>query len=73
VLAIGQARSAMIAVEDRIRDEIRKHNATAERPYELAMSIGAARFDPNDPEDLDELIAQADALMYEQKRQRKGA
>jgi diguanylate cyclase (GGDEF)-like protein/PAS domain S-box-containing protein len=73
LLAVGEPTSAKHAVQQRIQDEIRKHNETAGRPYEVAVSIGAAKFDPEKPESLEDLIAQADGRMYEQKRQRKGA
>jgi PleD family two-component response regulator len=38
------------------------------RKYNLSLSTGVARYDPDSPSSLDELIARADALMYEKKR-----
>jgi GGDEF domain-containing protein len=35
------------------------------------MSIGCTVYDPAEPTTVDELLARADALMYEQKRQRQ--
>ena len=38
-----------------------------ERPYRLALSAGSHLYDPEKPCSLDELMEQADALMYRQK------
>jgi diguanylate cyclase (GGDEF)-like protein/PAS domain S-box-containing protein len=73
LLAVGEPTSAKEAVEHRIRDEIRAHNASARRPYDVSVSIGSAVFDPETPDSLEDLIAQADGRMYENKRARKGA
>lgn len=42
------------------------------RPYWLAMSWGVAVYDPASPRSLDELLAEADAAMYQQKRLKQG-
>jgi len=39
-----------------------------ERPYRLSLSVGYAEYDPNRPLSLDQLLAEADYRMYEQKR-----
>ena len=49
-------------------------NAAENRRYPLSLSIGLAAFDPEHPCSIEELMAQADAAMYEQKqRKRQGA
>jgi len=73
LLAVGEPTTAREAVEQRIRTEIDKHNTTADKPYDVAVSIGSAIYDPEQPERLEDLIAQADGRMYENKRLRKGA
>jgi len=55
----------------RLRDALARHNATAERPYLLSLSMGHSRFDPADPVPIEELLRLADRRMYEEKR-RKG-
>lgn len=58
-----QDRMAIRRIEAALRD----HNMTAGRPYELSFSIGAARFDPAEPVTLDELLREADTVMYRAK------
>ena len=55
----------------RVREALRLYNEAATRPFKLEMSIGATPCDPEHPRPIDELLRVADALMYEQKRQRK--
>lgn len=53
----------------RLEENIRKSNAEETR-YDLSLSIGVARFDPQRPISLGELMENADRDMYEQKRNR---
>lgn len=52
----------------RLHDYLEKHNVTEQRPYRLAISVGIARYDPEIPCTIDDLLAHADALMYQNKR-----
>jgi GGDEF domain-containing protein len=45
----------------------------AKRPYRLSFSMGAAVYSPAQPQTLEDLVAQADAAMYENKCARKAA
>lgn len=56
----------------RLRRRLDAFNQRGERPYHLALSLGAATYDPRQPRSLDELIEEADQEMYRDKR-RKGA
>lgn len=49
----------------RLLDEWNDENSA---PWELAVSLGFARWDPWEPRSLDELLAEADRRMYEGKR-----
>ncbi|MBU4262680.1 MAG: PAS domain S-box protein [Proteobacteria bacterium] len=51
----------------RLRDTLDSLNSSGTRRYKLALSVGAANFAPENPSSLDELIASADTLMYEEK------
>lgn len=42
-----------------------------DRTYKLSISVGCACFDPENPCSIDELMLQADKLMYAQKQRRK--
>jgi GGDEF domain-containing protein len=46
---------------------LEEHNSAAVRPYELAMSMGVAHPLADGPVGLDQLLADADARMYEVK------
>ena len=58
---------------DRLREAAAEHNRTARRGYDLVYSVGAVEFDPLRHLSTAALIADADSLMYEQKRNRKQA
>ena len=55
----------------RLQENVAEANREHRRPFRLAMSCGWAVFDPAEPLPLDELIARADAAMYEDKRRRR--
>ncbi len=42
-------------------------NDRSARPYKLSTSLGMAHFDPSHPKSINELLAEADKLMYEHK------
>jgi diguanylate cyclase (GGDEF)-like protein/PAS domain S-box-containing protein len=56
---------------DRLQDYVTSYNAKGNRRYKLSISIGIAGYNPYSPCTLDELIKKADALMYDQKRNKK--
>jgi len=78
---IGGDEFAVVVIEDskvgaeiisvRLQDNLDAYNAKRIGRYELSVSIGVARCDPESPCFLDKLMSEADALMYEQKRTRK--
>lgn len=58
--------------KDRLQENLQKYNQESNRSYQLALSLGAVSIEPNDDSSLDQLIAQADKMMYDQKRSKKG-
>jgi diguanylate cyclase (GGDEF)-like protein/PAS domain S-box-containing protein len=70
-LAFDVPESDVSRVESRLREALDAFNATPGRRYTLATSVGVATMDAKTPQSLDELVATADARMYEQKRRRK--
>jgi len=44
---------------------------TRKTPYRLSFSMGFVQYDPEKPEGIDELLARADRLMYEEKTLKK--
>lgn len=59
-------------IENRLQQHIDAHNANEDRDYIISMSIGVVYKDPGKPSSIDELISKADALMYEQKKHKRG-
>jgi two-component system, cell cycle response regulator len=52
---------------ERLRESLKRHNLDTDTAA-LALSIGIARFVPNTPKTFDQLLAEADARMYEEKQ-----
>jgi two-component system cell cycle response regulator len=67
VLLIGSDREAQTSVK-RLQKAVEGHNRTANRPYELSLSIGMAAFSPDAPCSVADLMNKADEAMYEDKR-----
>lgn len=57
---------------ERLQSGVDLLNTQVGRSYQLSMSIGATRFDPEIHHTLDDLLSDADARMYEEKKKRKG-
>jgi diguanylate cyclase (GGDEF)-like protein len=55
----------------RLEDKVVARNARRERPYELSLSIGLIDSDSVESVNLEYMLNRADALMYQQKRQRR--
>ena len=55
----------------RLQSLIDTQNNQESRRYRLSISVGCSYYDPENPCSLDELIARADKLMYEQKQNKK--
>jgi diguanylate cyclase (GGDEF)-like protein len=56
------------AAAARLAEALARHNATAERPFQLSLSMGVSRFDPAAPESIEALLDAADKQMYVEKR-----
>ncbi len=68
VLAIDAPENAAEMLTARLRESLNLHNAHSGLPDPLSLSLGLARFDPDRPCSLDDLVARADARMYAHKR-----
>ena len=71
VLAPDSSMENAHILTNRLQVALDKRNQQSDRPYQLAISMGFARYDPEAPCTVSELIAQADDLMYQQKQARK--
>lgn len=70
VLAMAASNRDQTVILSRLEKSIKKASA-ADRRYDLSLSVGAVRFDPQHAVTLGELMAAADEAMYEKKRSRQ--
>jgi two-component system cell cycle response regulator len=71
ILGIEESQADFQKMRERIQRNIDRHAGPLEHPYELAISVGILRCQPEKIENLESLLAQADQLMYEQKMLKK--
>jgi diguanylate cyclase (GGDEF)-like protein/PAS domain S-box-containing protein len=57
------------SLTDRLQEQFRASNALRTRAYDLSVSVGVANFE-DDRYSIEELMAQADRAMYEEKRRK---
>lgn len=55
-------------LEQRVRDAFSSFNSSTREPYQLSVSVGAARTDGEERMRLEDLLEFADSAMYEEKR-----
>ncbi len=55
----------------RLQENLSNHNAQKRQPYQLSISLGSICVNPDNESTLDELLIEADKVMYENKRQKK--
>lgn len=67
-VALAHVNRDTSALRDRLREQLAELNATADRPYTLDVSIGTTVVNVTTEDDIETLIARADAAMYEEKR-----
>lgn len=66
----ADVQAATLLVE-RLHGNVQAFNDTRQRRYTLSLSVGVAMYDPECPRSVEDLLADADARMYEQKRLRR--
>lgn len=60
-------------IKERMQKSIEDFNQNNSRPFALSISFGIAPFDPKSPPTIEELVCEADKLMYVQKEAKKAA
>jgi diguanylate cyclase (GGDEF)-like protein len=68
VIVIEVGKDSADILSARLQENVDARNANGGSRYKLAISVGMARYDPHNPCSIDELLARADASMYEQKQ-----
>ncbi|MEW6187398.1 MAG: PAS domain S-box protein [Thermodesulfobacteriota bacterium] len=72
VLAIeGTSESSAENLRLRLDRNLSHYQTGKKRDYTLSLSIGVGRFNPQQPVSVEELIAQADKSMYEEKNRKR--
>jgi diguanylate cyclase (GGDEF)-like protein len=73
VLAVDSTSDGAAVLVGRLRERIDEFNQSHRDSYQLAVSIGMARHDGEERVRLEDLLTQADAAMYEEKRGKRKA
>ncbi|RMH22421.1 MAG: diguanylate cyclase [Gemmatimonadetes bacterium] len=71
VLALEASGEDARMLVDRLRAQIGEFNESSREPYRLSVSIGLARCEGDGRVRLEDLLEQADAAMYEEKRSKR--
>ena len=71
-LAIDVAEGKVAALSRRLCERLEARNGREGMPYPLSFSLGVARYDPDRPCSIQELLTQADRKMYQEKMGKKG-
>jgi diguanylate cyclase (GGDEF)-like protein len=73
VLSIGISTTGAIALKARLEEKLARHNAQDSRRYLLSMSMGFKVFDRRNQLSIEEMLAEADEAMYENKQAKKAS
>jgi len=71
ILAPDASGDSVDILVERLQNTLDARNRQGARPYHMTVSVGIAYYDPEKPCTLNELVTQADALMYIQKQSRR--
>lgn len=71
VLAINADREGGRLVAARLQKKITERNDKDQKPYKLDLSVGTILIKPGDETPIEELMARADAAMYENKQSKR--
>jgi diguanylate cyclase (GGDEF)-like protein len=71
IFPLGITEESTKVIIDRLQEKFDAHNKKANRRYKLSISFGIKEYDSKSPSSLEDMIKQADKLMYEQKKSKK--
>jgi diguanylate cyclase (GGDEF)-like protein/PAS domain S-box-containing protein len=72
VLAALDDEETAETLADRLQQRFKAANSAVNRAYDLAISVGVAHIEDGETRTMNELMARADQLMYEDKRLKRG-
>ena len=58
---------------DRLQETLAKHNSSSQKTYRISLSLGTVLYNPEQPKTLEQLLSEADAKMYAQKKSKSKA
>jgi diguanylate cyclase (GGDEF)-like protein/PAS domain S-box-containing protein len=70
VLAVDAGEHGQRILISRLRERLAEYNKSCEGRYQVSLSVGVVRVTPEPNVTIDSLLAMADKLMYENKRER---
>jgi diguanylate cyclase (GGDEF)-like protein len=70
ILAMNSLEASADKLINRFKQVLNSYLFKTKRPYNISMSLGMACFDPQNPCSIDDLLAQADKFMYEDKQKK---
>lgn len=73
VFAAVEPEGGVETVMARLNDKFQSYNAQNASPYRLSISVGLAFMHPDEIQTVEDLMAQADEAMYQNKRKRKAS
>ncbi len=71
VVPVGSTKEDSEAITMRLLGNIESYNATKAGKYRLSISFGTSYYDPQSPCSIDELVVEAEKLMYMQKKNKQ--
>lgn len=71
ILAIDASDDSAESIVARLQESLKNYTAQEDRHYELSLSVGVARCDPENALSIEELMRMADEALYRQKRSKR--
>jgi diguanylate cyclase (GGDEF)-like protein/PAS domain S-box-containing protein len=72
VIPVGTFGDDVEKIIDRLEKSLEIYNSERKHDYRISLSTGIAYYDPDNPCSIEDLLIQADKLMYENKKNKKG-
>ncbi len=72
ILTIDTGPEFIAILRERLESCVASYNTESGKPYKLSMSIGAVPFNRDSSVSLEELLDNADDVLYSEKKKRKG-
>ena len=71
VVPVGFTESGVELINNRLQEKLDEVNSAAGKEYTISISYGLAEYNPESPCSVEDLLAQAEKLMYKQKKEKR--